>query len=268
MMVKVAAAQLQIGNDMEKNYRKSIRCIEEAASAGARFLCFPEGQLSHYIPQYQGRKSVDFAIGLDHHYIEGFSEACRKSGIIASIGLCLDIGGKIYASNMLVSEKGEILAIAKKHHIVQTSHFYEQDYFTAGDEGYPVVETSIGKIGMIVCFDRHFPESFRACALKGADFIVVPVANEKIEPLEIFQWEIRIPAFQNSVNIVMCNRVGKEGRMDFCGQTVFVNADGSIASLAGDQEQLLVTQMDLSKTARLREEKQYIPLRRPEVFDL
>lgn len=262
----LAAAQIQISDTMQDNFDKSIQYIKKAAASGARFVCFPEGQLSHYIPQRPGIKAADFAIGLDHPYILQFRKTCKQEGIIASLALCLEIDGKIYASNLIISEEGEILGIGKKNHIVQAEHFYEQDYFTPGNEGFRVVDTTIGKIGMIVCFDRHFPESFRSCGLQGADFIVVPVANEKIEPLDIFQWEIRIAAFQNSVNIVMANRVGVEGDMDFCGQTVFVNADGSIAGMAGDQEQLVLANMDIEGAVALRKEKQYIALRRPEAF--
>ena len=123
-----------------------------------------------------------------------------------------------------------------------------------------------GGPGMIVCFDRHFPESFRTCVLKGADLIIVPVANDKSEPLEIFRWEIRIPAYQNGVNAVMINRVGVEGEMDFCGETMAVNYDGSIAAIADDSEQLLTAEFDTEGAREFRKEKQYVSLMRPEIF--
>lgn len=265
-MVKVAAVQMQVSDSMQENYEKSLRFIKEAAAGGAKLVCFPEGQLSHYIPQYKGLKSESFALPLDHPYIQGFCEVCKEQHIIASVALNLAIDGKVYPSNMIISEEGNILGIGKKNHIVQAWHFYEQDYFTPGNEGFTVVDTSIGKVGMIVCFDRHYPESFRSCVLQGADFIVVPVANEKVEPNEVFQWEIRIAAFQNSANIVMCNRVGVEGRMDFCGETVFAKPDGTVAAVADDREQVLFAEVDMAEARRLRAEKQYLPLRRPEVF--
>lgn len=267
-MVKIAAAQIKVSENMEENYQKSLRFIREATDQGAKMICFPEGQLSHYIPQYPGLKGDDYAIGLGHPYIKGFRDACKQWNIIASIALCLKSDGKVYAANMIISEQGEILGVGKKNHIVWAEHFYEQDYFTAGNEGFQVIDTSIGKIGMIVCFDRHFPESFRTCVLKGAEFIVVPVANEKIEPSDVFQWEIRIPAFQNSVHIAMINRVGVEGKMDFSGETIFANPDGSLAALANDQEQLLFAELDFEEACNLRAQKQYIPLRRPDVFEL
>lgn len=267
-MVKVAAVQMQISENMDENYQKSLRFIREAAEAGARLVCFPEGQLTQYIPQYQGLKSESFAIGPDHPFVAGFRAACRENRILASVALNLAIGGKVYPSMLLIDETGTLLGITKKNHIVYAPHFYEQDYFTPGDGGFPVFDTSIGRVAQIVCFDRHFPESWRTCALKGADFIVTAVANEKAEPGEVFQWEIRIPAFQNSVHCLMVNRVGAEGAMDFCGESVFAGPDGGVIALADDREQLLVAELDFEAAKKLRGEKQYLSLRRSEVFEL
>jgi len=265
-VVKIAAVQMKMSSKVHDNYIETIRYIKEAASKGAEFICFPEGQLSHYIPQYEGLKLSDFAISMEHPYIKGICEACKDCHIIASISFCLLEDDKVYAVNMIISQNGEVLGIGKKNHIVRMKHFYEQDYFTPGEDGFEVVDTPIGKIGMIVCFDRHYPESYRSCVLKGADLIIVPVANEKIEQLEIFRWEIRIGAYQNSVNIIMCNRVGKEGDMDFCGETVFVDAMGEVVQVADDTEQLLIAELNLGTAKYIREQKQYLPLRRPEIF--
>ncbi len=139
-MIKVAAAQIKISENIEENYHKALHYIREAAKHDAKFICFPEGQLSKYIPQYKGLKAENYAIELDHPYIKGFCEVCRQTHIIASIALCLKIDEKVFASNMIISENGNILGI-----------------------------------GIVMCFDRHYPESYRTCVLKGADFIVVPV---------------------------------------------------------------------------------------------
>lgn len=267
-MVRIAAAQLSATEDMEYNFKKALGFIKEAAEAGAKMVCFPEGHLTHYIPQYKGLSAENFAIPMDHPYIHRFCRACREQHIIASISVNLETEGRVYPSMILISETGEILGVTRKNHIVYAPHFYEADYFTAGDGGFPVFETSIGRVAQIVCFDRHFPESFRTCALKGADFIVTAVANEKAEPCEVFRWEILIPAFQNSTYCLMVNRVGTEGSMDFCGESVFAAPDGTVAALADDTECLLVADLDFDKAAEIREAKQYLSLRRPEVFEL
>ena len=95
-------------------------------------------------------------------------------------------------------------------HIAQNKNFYEQDYYTLAKDGFKVFSTPFGKTGIVICFDRHLPENIRTCALKGADLVIVPTANTKAEPMELFEWEIRVQAMQNQVFIAMCNRVGME----------------------------------------------------------
>ncbi|MFN2302821.1 MAG: carbon-nitrogen hydrolase family protein, partial [Anaerolineales bacterium] len=145
---------------------------------------------------------------------------------------------------------------------------YEQDYFTPSDTGFQVYDTSLGKTGVVICFDRHYPESIRTCTLNGAQLIVVPVGVVKGEPLETFEWEMRISAFQNSVFIVMCNRVGVEHKIDFSGQSIVVNPNGDIVAKAGDQEQILYADIDLNEINRIRETRPYLKLRRPQFCKL
>lgn len=264
--IKIAVAQFAMAESVEENYRNSIRFIERAAAAGADLVTFPEGHLSRYAPQYPGLDPMSFAMSLDHPYVQGFLEACKANHIMACIGLCLLEGETIYATAVLISAEGEILGIGKKNHIVCTDHFYERDYFTPGNEGFVVADTELGRIGLIVCFDRHYPESFRTCVRKGADLILVSAANEKAEPTEMFEWEIRVPAYQNSVNVVMSNRVGTEGAMEFCGLSVIVGPEGEVLARANDRETLLLAEADMASPVQIRAKRQYEALFRPEVF--
>lgn len=266
-MPKIAAVQMSMGKDMDQNCEKTLEFVRRAKKADCRMVCFPEGNLTEYLPQYPGLDMADYAIPMDHPYIQAFCDACRKESIIGSFSVTIEEEGKYYPVNIIIDEGGRILMVTRKHHIVRAPHFYEQDYYTPGNEGFPVCETSIGTIGSIVCFDRHFPESFRTLALKGADLIVVPVANVYGEPLEVFQWEIRIPAFQNSCHTLMINRVGHEGGVDYCGESVFADPEGG-AVIGDDKEGLVIADLDFARAKEVREEKMYMPLRRPEVFEL
>lgn len=116
---------------------------------------------------------------------------------------------------LFIDNNGKIIGNQKMVHIARLEYFYEQDYYTHSEEGFNVFDTEFGKIGIVICFDRHYPESIRTSVLKGAELILIPTANTIDEPKELFQWEIRVPAFQNSVNIAMCNRVGIEDNMTF-----------------------------------------------------
>lgn len=267
-MPRIAAVQMSMSKDMEVNYKKTLSYVAQAAEAGAQMVCFPEGHLTEYLPQYPGLDMAEFAIPLDHPYMQGLCEACRRHQIIGSYSITMEEGGLYYPVNIIVDEAGEILMVTRKHHIVRAHHFYEQDYYTPGNEGFSVCDTSIGRIGAIVCFDRHFPESWRTLALKGTDLILTPVANEKAEPVEVFEWEIRIPAFQNSCHTLMINRVGLEGEMDYCGSSVFCDPEGNAVARGDDQEGLILADLDFAKAAEVRAAKQYMSLRRPEVFEL
>lgn len=151
-------------------------------------------------------------------------------------------------------------------HVAQAEHFYEQDYYTPSDDGFHVFDTDIGRIGIVVCFDRHYPESIRTEALMGADLILVPTVNEKAEPLTMFEWEIRVQAFQNSVAIAMCNRVGTEDDMQFAGESLVADAYGNLICKAGDEEGVLYAEVDLKESSDLRNKKPYTQLRRTEYY--
>ena len=265
-MIKMAAAQMRVSTDIDENLEKSKDLIRRAAESGARLIAFPEGQLGPYAPKYPGLAADDIAVEPDSRYITELRQACADNNIIGVLSHNLLMDGAIYPCMIAVSERGEILRIQKKYHIVYAPHYYEQDYFTPGEGRFEAFDTSIGRIGMIVCFDRHYPESFRALVLDGADMIFTSVANDKSEALEIFRWEVRIPAFQNGVNTAMLNRVGREDDVDYAGESVFVNPDGSINALAGDREELLFADVDMDAAKKFREKQQYVKLLRPEVF--
>jgi len=151
-------------------------------------------------------------------------------------------------------------------HIVQAEGFYEQDYYTPSDSGFKVYDTAIGKVGVVICFDRHYPESIRSCVLQGAEIVIIPTANTKDEPLQMFEWELRVPAMQNSVFIAMCNRVGLEGKMDFRGESIVVDPNGKVIVKANDQEQIVFADIDIDLASKIKNQKPYFKLRRPEAY--
>lgn len=127
-------------------------------------------------------------------------------------------------------------------------------------------ETEFGKIGIVVCFDRHYPESIRTEALKGANLILIPIVNTKAEPSEMFEWELRVQAFQSSVAIAMCNRVGVEGEMFFSGESIVVDENGNVIKKADDTEQILYAEIDLEKSEKVRAQRPYTQIRRTEFY--
>ena len=264
--MKLAMVQMQNAGSVEQNLEKSLRAIGEAAEVGTDLILFPEVQLTEFFPQYPGLDVAHYAVTIDHDIVKQFQAACRKHGIMAAPNLYLEENGKYYDASLLIGTDGEIIGVQKMVHIAQAHQFYEQDYYTPADDGFKVFDTPLGKIGLVVCFDRHYPESIRTEALMGADLILIPTVNVKSEPGEMFQWEIRVQAFQNSVAVAMCNRVGMEGEMDFSGESIVADANGDLLLLADDREGILYADIDMAQSAALRAKRPYTSLRRTEWY--
>lgn len=260
--MRLALAQMANAGNMEKNLRKSIQLLKEASKNNADLILFPEVQLTEFFPQYPGKEVSDYAVPLGSDIIKQFCAACKKYSIMAVPNIYLSENGKRYDASVLIGKNGDILGVQKMVHIAQAEHFFEQDYYTPSNDGFHVFDTAFGKIGIVVCFDRHYPESIRTEVLMGADLILIPTVNTKEEPSEMFAWEIRVQAFQNSVILAMCNRVGTEDCMNFSGESIVIDAGGEVLAMADDTEQLLYADVDLQQAETVRKSRPYTQLRR------
>jgi len=260
-------AQMKMSSSIEENFEKTINFMEEAAKKGADIICFPEVQLTPFFAQYQGIDATPYVINMDNQYITKICQLCQKLKLYAAPNFYIEENDKRYDMTLLIDDNGIIIGKQKMVHIAQCKNFYEQDYYTPSEEGYQVFDTRFGKIGVVVCFDRHYPESIRTEALRGAELIIIPTANSKAEPSELFQWEVKVQAFQNSVNIAMCNRVGIEDQMEFLGESIVVNYNGETLVLADDQEELIITEINLSEASKERKRKPYTSLRRKNLYE-
>jgi predicted amidohydrolase len=263
--MKTALAQIKIGEDIGKNLEHILSLIEEAADEGADLITFPELMLCPFFPQYEYMDATKYSLGKDSDAVRLLAESCRKHSIAAVPNIYLKENGRFYDASLFIGKDGELSGASKMVHITRAPLFYEQDYYHPSDTGFRVYSTPFGKFGVIICFDRHMPESFRICTLKGAQMILIPTANISGEPLDLFEWEIRVAAMQNNVFIAMCNRVGKEDQMDFAGESIVVSPDGGVVAKAGGGEQLLYAEIDLG-LAQNRSQQSFIGLRRPRVY--
>lgn len=264
--MKLALIQMSMSADMEENYQKSLHFLEKAAEKGAELVLFPEIQLSPFFPQYEGGDARAYAMTPEHPYWKGFSEACARLGVYAVPNFYYEENGKYYDANIFFNDRGQMLGIQKMVHVAQAEQFYEQDYYTPSDDGFHMWETPFGNISVVICFDRHYPESIRTCALMGADLILIPTANTVAEPMELFEWEVRVQAFQNSTAVAMCNRTGTEGDMTFSGESLAAGPDGSLLAKAGAGEEILLVDIDPAKSRELRARKPYTSLRAPQFY--
>lgn len=265
--MKLALAQMKMCSDMDTNFDQSIRLIRSAAEKDADLICFPEIQLTPFFPQYEGLDAGAYAIDMESAYVKGLCKCCEESNIYCAPNFYVKENGRFYDMSLLIDRQGKIIGRQKMVHIAQCKGFYEQDYYTPSEDGFHVFQTSLGKIGIVVCFDRHYPESIRTEALLGAELIIIPTANTIAEPSELFQWEVKIQAFQNSVNIAVCNRVGVEGQTTFSGESIVADYNGDTVALAEAGEELLIAEVDLPTAAETRKRKPYTGLRRKELYE-
>lgn len=264
--MKLALCQMSMTENVADNFEKSIKMFREAADKGAQLILFPEIQLYRFFPQYEHRDVSEYKMTMDSPFVTELREMCRKYNVMAAPNIYLSENGKMYDATILIDEKGDILGTQKMVHIAQAKQFYEQDYYTPSDDGFRVFDTKYGKIGLVICFDRHYPESIRTESLMGADLILIPTANISDEPLEMFEWEVRVQAFQNSVAIAMCNRTGQEEAMHFAGESMVCDANGNLIAKADDREQILLVELNLQESRRSRESRPYTGLRRVELY--
>lgn len=264
--MKIALCQMKMSEDMMKNQRKSLDAMRAAATEGAELILFPEIQCCPFFPQYEKQDVEKYAMPIEHTFVKEMQRACKENHIMAAPNIYLEAAGHRYDATLLIDSDGTMLGLQKMVHIAQAEKFYEQDYYTPSEEGFCVFDTKHGKIGVVVCFDRHYPESIRTEALMGAELILIPTANTLAEPSDVFEWELRIQAFHSSVAIAMCNRVGEENEMHFSGESIVVGPDGSVIAKANATEQILYAEIDVQNVRTCRDSKPYTQLRRPELY--
>lgn len=264
--MRLAMMQMAMKPERADNLARSLDAVREAADRGADLILFPELQLSRFFPQYPGQSMGAEAVTLEGEAVEAFRAVCRERRIMAVPNFYLFQGGDLFDASVVIGADGAVLGVQKMVHIAQAPQFYEQDYYTPADDGFQVFPTPFGNLGVVVCFDRHYPESIRTEALKGADLILVPTANTAAEPLELFEWEIRVQAFQNSVAVAMCNRVGTEDAMDFAGQSLVSGPGGELLVKADGAEGLVLCDLDPLESRKLRGQRPYTTLRVPRFY--
>ena len=168
----------------------------------------------------------------------------------------------------MIDADGTIIGITRMVHITEYEFFHEQGYYAPGDTGAPVYETRAGKLGVAICYDRHYPEYMRALALAGAEVVFVPQAGAVDEwPEGLYEAELRVAAFQNGYFTALCNRVGQEERLDFAGESFVCAPDGRVLARAGrGTDEILYADLDPADVGRSHARKLFLRDRRPELY--
>ncbi|MCH3949447.1 MAG: carbon-nitrogen hydrolase family protein [Acidaminococcus sp.] len=263
--MKLSMAQIQMTDDIKSNEKKTMEFCDAAGDSDLLF--FPEIQYSPFFPQYPHRNAEQYLMKPDGEEVARLRKKAQQYHYYLSPNLYLQLDdGKRYDSSLWIDPDGQLVDIATMVHIFRAPEFYETDYYAPSRDGFKVFTTPFGKVGIVICFDRHFPESVRTCAALGADLVIIPTANLKSEPLALFQSEIQVLSMQNRVFIAMCNRVGKEGNVVFAGESLVTHPSGEVLYKAGDKEELITVSLNLSEAGEWKKKYPFLGLRRPECY--
>jgi len=246
--------------------------VEEAARQGVQVLSFQEVFTQPYFCPSQDTKWYAAAEAIPDGYTTRLmQEQAKRHNMVIIVPIYEEhMTGVYYNTAAVIDADGTYLGKYRKTHIPQVAGFWEKFFFKPGNSGWPVFDTAYCKLGVYICYDRHFPEGWRALALNGAELIVNPSAT--VAGLSQYLWELEQPASAaaNGVYIGAINRIGTEAPWnigEFYGSSYFVNPRGQIeAQASGDKDELLVHELDMSMVREVRNTWQFFRDRRPVTY--
>jgi predicted amidohydrolase len=269
--MKIALVQQRATLNLDENLRCGIDAFRQAAGRGARLIAYAELAFLPFLPQVPADRRKDlgsFAQPVPGPITEEFSALAKKHGVVAVLNLFESDGGRTYDSSPVIDADGRLLGATRMVHIMEGPGFHESGYYAPGDWPSYVYETALGKIGVAICYDRHFPEYMRMLALQGAQIVVIPQAGTVGEWGEgIFEGEVRIAAFQNGYFAALVNRVGREDVLHFAGESFVVDPFGRVINRAPQgEDHILYADCDLGLLSGCPAKTHFLPDRRPGLY--
>jgi len=247
-MIRVAAVQMMPELlKVDKNLQSIILRFEEAVAAGAKLVVFPECALSGYDLSLEEAQSV--AESIPGHVSERLSQSCQELGSTIMVGILeKDERGRIFNTALIVGPDG-ILGRYRKTHL---PHLGIDRFLASGEELLPPINTPVGRVGTLICYDLRFPEPCRALSLMGAQVILISTAWPSAATLYP-DFVARTRAAENGVFLVAANRIGEERRSRYLGHSLIVGPDGEVlAQAGGEDETILYADIDPSLSDQKR----------------
>ena len=270
--VKAAIVQTGWTGDKESMIELHEKYLVEAAEAGARVMCFQELFYGPYFCQVQDDQYYSYTEAIpDGPTTKRFQELAAKHGMVLILPMYEEEQpGILYNTAAVIDADGSYLGKYRKTHIPQVKGFWEKFYFRPGNLGFPTFETAVGRVGVYICYDRHFPEGWRALGLAGAQIVFNPSATSRGLSSYLWQLEQTSAAAANMYYVGAINRVGVEplGDNDFYGTSYFASPRGQIIEgAASDQsEELVVRELDLDAIDEVRTQWAFYRDRRPDMY--
>lgn len=284
-LVCVAGIQMKCSNNPDKNIEQAEILVREAHSKGAKIILLPELFERQYFCQERQYDYYSYATPLNENKaVNRFSKVCKELEIVMPICFYEKDGNVLYNSVAMINSDGKILGVYRKTHIPDDHFYQEKFYFTPGNTGFTVFDTTYGKIGVGICWDQWFPETARCLALNGADILLYPTAIGS-EPIlncdSIGHWQrvMQGHAGANIIPVIAANRYGVESvspceennnqssSLSFYGGSFICDETGLIikqADRTGDN--ILIAEFDFDKISKQRFEWGLFRDRRPECY--
>jgi beta-ureidopropionase len=269
--VRAALIQAHANLPKEEAVAKHTEMIDQAAAQGAQIVCLQEIFFGPYFCAQQEPKWFETAETDDGPSVTAMRELARKHELVLVVPFFeKEFDGVFYNTAVVIEADGSVVGKYRKTHIPQVGPiFWEKYFFKPGNLGYPVFDTRVGKVGIFICYDRHFPEPARMLGLKGAEITFNPSAT--VESLSRYLWELEQPshAVANGFFVGAINRVGEElvPGARFYGSSYFCDPRGQIFAQASDKEdEVLVADLDLGVIEEVRTTWQFFRDRRPETY--
>src|SRR3954471_8809009 len=274
-IVRAAITQTTWTGDKESMLDKHEQFARDAAADGAQIICFQELFYGPYFGITEDKKYYRFAEPADGPIVQRFAALAKELKLVMILPIYEeDITGVYYNTAVIVEADGTILGKYRKHHIPNLDRFWEKFYFRPGNGGYPVFDTAVGKVGLYICYDRHFPEGWRELGLNGAHIVFNPNATKP--GLSNRLWEIEQPAAAaaNGCFVSAANRVGTEDNEyggpagSFYGSSQFVEPQGNVVGGMGSEtdEEVVIRDLDLDMIRQVRNAWQFYRDRRPDSY--
>lgn len=271
MSLPMTEGEGSIEEIMQAMEDKHIPYIEEAGKKGVQVLCLQEIFNTPYFCPGQDRDWYASAQPLPNPTIERMQALSKKYDMVMIVPIYeKQQAGFLYNTAVVIDADGSILGKYRKNHIPHTTGFWEKFFFKPGNLGYPVFETKYAKVGVYICYDRHFPDGARVLGLNGAEIVYNPSAT--VAGLSQYLWQLEQPAHAAANGYFMgcINRVGKEkpwnlGR--FYGTSYHVDPRGQMIDVASEyDDELLISEFDLDLIDEVRSTWQFFRDRRPETY--
>ncbi|HNQ46467.1 MAG TPA: nitrilase-related carbon-nitrogen hydrolase [Syntrophorhabdus sp.] len=264
--MKIAGIQFACSVDKDKNVENALRTIDAAISNGASIICFQELFNLPWFPKDRDEKAFELSESIYGDTVKAMREKAKSAGIVILLPIFEKDKTRFYNSCVVVDENGEVAGVYRKIHIPDISLWEEKFYFSAGDKGFPVFQTSFGKIGIQISWDNLYPEGTRILTLKGADIIFAPTACA-FKSQHLWQTAISGNAIANGVFIMRVNRAGSEEKQDFYGASFCVNPEGElIGGPTGIADSVLLADVDFDYLQHIRREWPLLRERKPENY--